>query len=95
MKQVRFGNGSSCSILGRKDANQIVLLYPSDPMLEGPACRFRREARAREDTSNVRVVDSKERLTANGRIEKLPKVVRGVKFQNGVEVIETPAYNAA
>ncbi len=26
---------------------------------------------------------------------QLPKVVRGVKFQNGVEVIETPAHNAA
>jgi len=25
----------------------------------------------------------------------LPKVVRGVKFHNGVEVIETPAHNAA
>jgi len=26
---------------------------------------------------------------------QLPKVVRGVKFQNGVEVFETPAHNAA
>ncbi len=26
---------------------------------------------------------------------QLPKVVRGVRFQNGVEVIETPAHNAA
>jgi putative transposase len=26
---------------------------------------------------------------------QLPKVVRGVKFRNGVEVIETPAHNAA
>ena len=26
---------------------------------------------------------------------QLPKVVRGVKFKNGVEVIETPAHNAA
>ena len=26
---------------------------------------------------------------------QLPKVVRGVKFQNGVEVIETPSHNAA
>jgi putative transposase len=26
---------------------------------------------------------------------QLPKVVRGVKFENGVEVIETPAHNAA
>ena len=26
---------------------------------------------------------------------QLPKVVRGVKFQNGVEVIDTPAHNAA
>ncbi len=26
---------------------------------------------------------------------KLPKVVRGVKFQNGVEVIEMPANHAA
>jgi hypothetical protein len=37
----------------------------------------------------------KKGLTANGRIEKLPKVVRGVKFHNGVEVIETPADHAA
>ncbi len=28
-------------------------------------------------------------------VENLPKVVRGVKFHNGVEVIETPAHNAA
>ena len=26
---------------------------------------------------------------------QLPKIVQGVKFQNGVEVIETPANNAA
>ena len=26
---------------------------------------------------------------------QLPKVVRGVKFHNGVEVIEMPAHNAA
>ena len=26
---------------------------------------------------------------------QLPKVVRGIRFQNGVEVIETPAHNAA
>ena len=26
---------------------------------------------------------------------QLPKVIRGVKFQNGVEIIETPAHNAA
>ena len=26
---------------------------------------------------------------------QLPKVIRGIKFQNGVEIIETPAHNAA
>jgi putative transposase len=26
---------------------------------------------------------------------QLPKVVRGVKFQNGIEVIEMPAHHAA
>ena len=26
---------------------------------------------------------------------QMPKVVQGVKFQNGGEVIETPAHNAA
>ena len=26
---------------------------------------------------------------------QLPKVVRGIKFQNGVEIIEMPAHNAA
>jgi hypothetical protein len=26
---------------------------------------------------------------------QLPKIVRGVKFHNGVEVFETPAHNAA
>jgi len=38
MKQVRLGNRFPCPIVGMENANQIVLLYPSDPMLEEPWC---------------------------------------------------------
>jgi len=32
--------------LEQKDASQIVPLHSSDPMMEGPLCQIRREARA-------------------------------------------------
>jgi hypothetical protein len=39
-----------------------------------------------------RSVGTRRRLKGENQ---LPKVVRGVKFQNGVEVIEMQAHNAA
>src|SRR6516165_4901916 len=47
----------------------------SDPMMEGPMCRFRREARARERRRLV-VVDSLKRLTPTGRLEKRTHAVQ-------------------
>jgi hypothetical protein len=48
---------------------KIVPLVSSNPMMEGPKGRFRREARARRDTENTEY--RQKRLTLAGRIEKL------------------------
>jgi hypothetical protein len=47
---------------------------------------------ARQERRACHLRDAWARLKGENQ---LPKVVRGVKFQNGVEVIETPAHNAA
>ena len=49
--------------------------------MEGPCCRFRREARAREATSTLHgVADSLKVLDLNGRLEKQTSKV-GVKMR--------------
>src|SRR3974377_2168892 len=42
----------------------------SNPMMEGPWCRFRREARARERHRHCSGGQSEKRLTQTGRLEK-------------------------
>jgi len=42
----------------------------SNPMMEGPWCRFRREARARERHRHCSGGQSEKRLTPAGRLEK-------------------------
>jgi len=49
---------------------QIVLPYPPDPIMGGPTCRSRREARTLPATSNIEPIERLNRLTSIGQLEK-------------------------
>jgi hypothetical protein len=53
-----------------KDALKIVPLRSSDPIMEGPMGRVRREARTQRDKLKSQRNTPQKRLTSVGRIEK-------------------------